>query len=214
MIHQPTVAVEKHSSSSAVSSRVRSWEVSACITNCCSREGRNQHNVWKSAQRWKQQNLIFSFSFRLQSCQMSRYIEGWMSHPCDGLSDSYLIYQLLVDARACKCVFVCVCLRFPAGRQTISGSVPHPLQCLIGQTDQSERGFVVSTKRPCVPWAWAWGGQCETTTRCYTSSAKTFQLISDTKLLNLIFQANHYCWAVFALKLNKNPHTLYLHIPL
>lgn len=54
-------------------------------------------------------------------------------------------YQLLVDA--CICIYVngvflfaCVCLSFQAGSRTISGSVPHLLRCLIGQTDQSERG--------------------------------------------------------------------------
>lgn len=83
-------------------------------------------------------------------------------------------YQLLVYACICTYVngfflFACVCLSFQAGSRTISGSVPHLLRCLIGQTDQSERGLVVPTIRPCVPWAWAWGGQYETTS-CYSTS--------------------------------------------
>lgn len=46
----------------------------------------------------------------------------------------------------CKRVFVCVrVLELPGRPWTISGSVPHPLQCLIGETDQSERGLVVPT---------------------------------------------------------------------
>ncbi len=80
-------------------------------------------------------------------------------------------------------LFACVCLRFQRRRQTISGSVPHPLPCLIGQTDQSERGLVVPTMRPCVRWAWAWGGQCETTTRYSTSLQQRFSSsLSDTKV--------------------------------
>lgn len=55
----------------------------------------------------------------------------------------------------CKCVFVCVrVLELPGRPWTISGSVPHPLQCLIDQTDQSERGLVVPTiKALCRPGA-------------------------------------------------------------
>lgn len=66
-------------------------------------------------------------------------------------------------------LFACVCLRFQGGRLTKRGSVPRPLQCLIGQKHQSDRALVVQTMGPCVAWVWVWGSQCEMTTRRSTS---------------------------------------------
>lgn len=64
----------------------KSWEVSAYITNRCSREGWDQHNVWKSAQRWKQQNPIFKIFIPtswIHSGRVYYHIQGWKSHPLD-----------------------------------------------------------------------------------------------------------------------------------
>lgn len=54
-------------------------------------------------------------------------------------------------------MFAYMRLKFQAGLQTMRGSVPLPLQRLIGQTDQSERAPLGPTIRPCVPWASALG---------------------------------------------------------
>lgn len=53
----------------------------------------------------------------------------------------------------------------------MKGSVPRPLQRLIGRRDQSERTLVVPTMRPCVARAQVCGGQRETTARCSTGAA-------------------------------------------
>lgn len=106
------------------------------------------------------------------------YAERWSIRPLDCqilpevLTGKKKKELLLETFRKCICrlvLFACVCLRFQGGRLTMRGSVPCPLQCLIGQKPQSDHALVVPTMRPCVAWARVWGSQRETTTRCSTS---------------------------------------------
>ena len=111
----------------------KSWEVSAYITNRCSREGWDQHNVWKSAQRWKQQNPIFKIFIPtswIHSGRVYYHIQGWKSHPLDSWQKCSQAYKKkrswflsfmatcgCLCMYTCKCAFVfaCLCLRFQAG---------------------------------------------------------------------------------------------------
>lgn len=112
----------------------------------------------------------------------------------DGLSDIQR-YQIRLHPciyahmYLCKCVSVCVYLRFQGCRQTISGSVLCPLPCLIGQTDQSERGLVGPTTQTLCFLSLSVGRSTWNNNSLLHVPVKTIQeLVSERKVPSFIFR--------------------------
>lgn len=165
----------------------------------------------------KPEVFIFIPTSWIHSRRVYYHIQGWKSHPLDSWQKCSQEYEKkrswflnFMATCGCLCMYICKCVFVSRACvwdsrqawQTISGSVPRPLQCLIGRTDQSERGLVVPTIRPCVPRARVWGGQCATTTRysaALQNNSPAIQLISRKKAAELDSQASNY-WRASILK--------------